>query len=138
MEWVTWEEVGIDRIGSAWLIRRYVDPTAEFSFVPRGAALPTGAEPFDIPGARLSHRHGHSTFHTMLDEYDLRDPILQRIARMVDEADTVQEVAIEPAAPGLDLICRGLRRTSPDDQNALKRGDLVYEALYAQLTTEPG
>jgi hypothetical protein len=138
MKWVTWEEVGIDRIGSAWLIRRYVDPAAEFFFFPQGAALPTGAEPFDVPGARLSHHHGHSTFHTILDEYDLRDPILRRIARMIDEADTVQEVTVEPAAPGLDLICRGIRRISPDDQTALERGALVYEALYAQLAAEPG
>ena len=58
---------------------------------------------------------------------------LQRIARMVDEADVVQEVALEPAAPGLDLICRGLRLTSPDDQVALERGALIYDALYAQL-----
>jgi hypothetical protein len=133
MKWVTWEEVGVDRIGSAWLIRRIVDPEAEFIFLPRDAAIPPDAEPFDIPGARFSHHRGHSTFHTILDEYDLHDPILRRLARIVDEADTVQEVPLEPAAPGLDLICRGIRRTSPDDQTALERGALVYEALYAQL-----
>jgi hypothetical protein len=137
MKWVTWEEVGIDRIGSAWLIRRFVDPDPEFRFVARGAPLPPGAEAFDVPGARLSHHRGHSTFHTLLDEYDLDDPILRRIARIVDEADTVQEVALEPAAPGLDLICRGIRRVGPDDQTALDRGALVYEALYAQLGVEP-
>jgi hypothetical protein len=136
VKWVTWEEVRIDRIGSAWLIRRFVDPAAEFTFVPRDAALPPAAEPFDIPGARLSHHRGHSTFHTLLDAYDLDDPVLRRIARIVDEADTVQEVSLEPAAPGLDLICRGIRRTSPDDQTALDRGALVYEALYAQLAAE--
>lgn len=137
MTWVTWEEVGIDRIGSAWLIRRFVDPDARFVFVPRGAPLPPEAEPFDVPGARLSHHRGHSTFHTLLEEYELDDPILRQIARIVDEADTVQDVALEPAAPGLDLICRGLRRISPDDQTALERGALVYDALYAQLGAEP-
>ena len=137
MKWVTWEDVGIDRIGSAWLIRRFVDPDAEFLFVARGAALPPEAEPFDVPGARLSHHHGHSTFHTLLDEHNLTDPALRRLARIVDEADTVQEVALEPAAPGLDLICRGIRRTSPDDQTALDRGALVYDALYAQIAAEP-
>ena len=70
-------------------------------------------------------------------EYALDDPILQRIAQMVDEADVTQEVMVEPAAPGLDLICRGLRLTSPDDQVAVKRGALVYEALYAQLAADP-
>jgi hypothetical protein len=136
MKWVTWEQVGIDRIGSAWLIRRFLDPNATFLFVPRGAPLPPDAEPFDVPGVRFTHHHGHSTFHTLLDAYDLHDPILRRIARIVDEADTVQEVALEPAAPGLDLICRGIRRTSPDDQTALERGALVYDALYAQLGAE--
>ena len=138
MKWVTWEDVGIDRIGSAWLIRRFVDAEAEFLFIPAGQSPPPDAEAFDIPVARLSHHHGHSTFHTILDAYDLRDPILRRLAQIVDEADTVQEVAVEPSAPGLDLICRGIRRISPDDQTALERGTLIYEALYAQLAAEPG
>ncbi len=136
MKWVTWEQVGIDRMGSAWLIRRYVDPDATFVFVPRDAHLPPDAEPFDVPGVRLSHHRGHSTFQTILEEYDLQDPILGRIARIVDEADTIQEALLEPAAAGLDLVCRGIRRTSPDDLSALERGALIYEAVYAQLSAE--
>jgi hypothetical protein len=137
MKWVTWENVGVDRMACAWLIRRSIDAKAEFVFVPAGqTALPAGAEPFDIPGVRLSHRRGHCTFHTLLEEYNLRDPILRHIARIVDEADVVQEVAVEPVAPGLDLLCRGLRQISPDDQVALERGALLYEALYAQLAGE--
>lgn len=137
MKWVTWEGVAVDRMACAWLIRRFIDHEAEFLFVPVGSRpLPEGAEPFDIPGVRLSHRRGHSTFHTMLREYDLADPVLARVARIVDEADVVQEVAIEPVAPGLDLLCRGLRQISPDDAVALERGVLVYEALYAQLALE--
>ena len=66
----------------------------------------------------------------------MKDPILQRIARVVDEADTVQDVTLEPAAPGLDLICRGIRLTSPDDQVALERGAMIYDALYAQFASE--
>ena len=138
MRWVTWEDVGIDRIGCAWLIRRFIDPQAEFEFIPHGETrLPAGPEPFDIPGVRLSHRRGHSTFHTILDEYGLDDPILRRIAQIVDEADTAQEVMLEPAAPGLDLICRGLRRTSPDDHVAFERGRLIYDALYAEIAADP-
>jgi hypothetical protein len=72
----------------------------------------------------------------VLREYDLTDPVLRRIARIVDEADVVQEVNVEPVAPGLDLICRGIRQISPDDQTAIERGALVYEALYAQLAQE--
>ncbi len=139
MRWVTWENVAVDRMACAWLIRRFLDKDAEFLFVPAGQhPLPAGAEPFDIPGVRLSHRRGHCTFHTMLEEYELKDPVLQRIARIVDEADTVQEVSLEPAAPGLDLLCRGLRRMSPDDQVALERGALLCDALYAQLAAESG
>src|SRR5262245_3031514 len=134
MKWVTWETVGVDRMACAWLIRRFIDPDGVFLFVAAGhSPLPSDTEPFDIPGVRLSHHRGHCTFHTMLRVYELNDPTLQRIARMVDEADVVQEVALEPVAPGLDLICRGLRRISPDDLVALERGALIYDALYAQL-----
>jgi hypothetical protein len=137
MKWVTWEQVGVDRMGCAWLIRRDIDPAAEFLFVPKGEQpLPEEAEPFDIPGTRLSHHGGHCSFFTILQAYHLDDPILQRIARMIDEVDTVQEVTLEAAAPGLDLLCRGLRRVSPDDQIALERGALLYDALYVQLASE--
>lgn len=138
MRWVTWENVGVDRIGCSWLIRRFVDRDAELLFVPAdSAALPRDAEPFDIPGVRLSHHHGHSSFHAIVQAYGLDDPVLARIARIVDEADTAQEVAVEPAAPGLDVICDGLRRISPDDRTAVERGALIYDALYAQLSADP-
>jgi hypothetical protein len=138
MKWVTWEHVGVDRIGCAWLIRRFIDPEAEFLFVGVGQQpLPQGAEPFDIPGTRLSHHEGQSSFHTIVRAHGLVDPILRRIAQMVDEADVTQEVMVEPAAPGLDLICRGIRLTSPDDRVAIERGSLIYDALYAQLESDP-
>ena len=134
MKWVTWQEVGVDRMACAWLIQRFIDKNAKFIFVPHGSKpLPNGAEPFDIPGTRLSHRRGHCSFHAIVREYKLQDPILEKIARIVDEADIIQEVMVEPVAPGLDLICRGIRLTSANDQVALERGALIYEALYAQL-----
>lgn len=137
MKWVTWENVGVDRMACAWLIRKQIDPKAKFLFVPVGSQpLPAGAVPFDIPGVRLSHHQGHCSFHALLREYKLHDLVLARIARIIDEADTVQEVHVEPAAPGLDLICEGIRLTSPDDAVALERGALVYDALYARLAAE--
>ena len=136
MKWVTWENVGVDRMACAWLIRRYIDPQAQFLFIPRDAELPDGAEPFDVPGVRLSHHRGHCSFYTMVREYKLDDPVLAKLARIIDEADTVQEVNVETAAPGLDLICSGLRRISSDDQTALDKGAVIYEALYAQLAAE--
>lgn len=137
MKWVTWENVGVDRMACAWLIRRWIDPKAEFVFIPAGTKpMPEGVEPFDIPGARYSHHRGHCTFYTFLKEHKLTDPILVRIARIVDEADVVQDVSVEPAATGLDLICRGLRRTSKNEMEALEKGYLVYEALYAELSVD--
>lgn len=137
MKWATWENVGVDRMACAWLIRKQIDPRAKFVFLPMGTLeIPSGVEAFDIPGARLSHHQGHCSFHAILREYQLNDPVLHRIARIVDEADTVQEVRVEPAAQGLDLICEGIRLTSPDDLAALERGALIYDALYARLARE--
>ena len=137
MKWITWENVGVDRMASAWLIRRFIDPDAEFLFVPPGhKPLPEGAEPFDIPGVRLSHRRGHCTFHTVLREYALTDPILHQMAGIIDEADITQEIMVEPVAPGLDMVCRGISLISSDDHVALEQGALIYEALYAQLASE--
>jgi len=137
MKWVTWENIGVDRMACTWLIRRWIDPQAEFSFIPRGEKPQSkDSEPFDIPGARYSHHGGYCTFYTFVKEHKLQDPILERIARMVDEADVVQEVKVEPAAVGLDLICRGLRQISKDDFEAMEHGRLIYEALYAQLTLD--
>lgn len=134
MKWVTWENVAVDRMACAWLIKRFIDAQAEFIFIPAGyKPLPEGAEPFDIPGVAYSHRRGRCTFSTLLREFDLKDPTLQRIAQIVDEADVIQEASLEPAASGLDLICRGLRRISAGDEQALERGALIYEALYAEL-----
>jgi hypothetical protein len=137
MKWVTWKNIGVDRMACAWLIRRWIDPKAEFSFIARGEKPePKQGEPFDIPGARYSHHGGHCTFYVFLKEHKLNDPVLTRIAQMVDEADVIQEVMVEPASTGLDLICRGLRQISKDDFEAMEHGRLIYEALYAQLSKD--
>lgn len=138
MKWVTWEGVGVDRIGCAWLIRRQIDPQAQFLFISRVAAPPDDAEAFDIPGVRFSHHQGHCSFHALLQHYQINDPVLHRIARIIDEADTVQSVQLEPAAAGLDLICEGLRLISASDEEAIQRGQLVYDALYARLANSSG
>ena len=134
MKWVTWTNIGVDRMACIWLIRRWIDADAEFSFLPLGEKpRPGQGEPFDIPGERYSHHGGHCTFYALLQDRQISDPILSRIAQIVDEADEIQEVTVEPAAIGLDLICRGLRQISKDDFEALEHGTLIYEALYAQL-----
>jgi hypothetical protein len=138
MKWITRQQVGIDRMASAWLITRFIDPVAAFAFIPDSSAAPDPGqgEPFDMPGVRLTHRHGHCTFHTMVEEFELDDPILHRIARIVDEADTIQEAPVEPAAIGVDWICRGLRLTCQDDAEALQHGYRVFESLYTYLQSE--
>ena len=134
MKWVTWENIGVDRMACIWLIRRWIDPKAEFIFVAaQNKALPSGYEPFDIPGTRFSHHDNHCTLHALLKAYEIKDPILEHIANIIDEADLVQEINVEPAAFGLDMICRGLRHISKDDFEAMERGSLIYDALYAQL-----
>ena len=134
MKWVTWKNIGVDRMACIWLIRRCINPKAEFIFIPAGEKSSSkDGEPFDIPGERYSHHGGHCTFYALLKENKINDPILTRIAQIVDEADEVQEVTLEPAAHGLDLICRGLRQISKDDFEALERGSLIYDALYEQL-----
>lgn len=100
--------------------------------------LPAGHEPFDIPGVRLTHKRGHCTFHTLLAEYKLNDPLLRRMANMIDEADVAQDVRVEPVAAGLDFLCLGLRRISANDHEAIEHGWTLYEALYAQLAAEAG
>jgi hypothetical protein len=137
MKWVTWQNVGVDRIGCSWLIRKVIDPKAEFVFIPEGSKkIAKGAEPFDIPGVRLSHHGGHCSFFAVVKEYKITDPILKRIARIIDEADTVQEALVEPAAAGLDLICTGIGLTSADDWEAITRGAVLFDALYAALVRE--
>src|SRR5690348_1756309 len=109
MKWVTWENIGVDRMACIWLIRRWIDPKAEFVFISYGSKpSPKDGEAFDIPGARYSHHGGHCTFYALLKENGLNDSTLNHIANIVDEADTVQEVNVESTAAGLDLICRGL------------------------------
>jgi hypothetical protein len=137
MKWVTWQNIGVDRMGCIWLINRWIDPKAEFSFIPMGAKTSIeDGEPFDIPGEKYSHHGGHCTFYTLVQANKLDDPILIRIAQIVDEADEIQEVLLEPVALGLDLICRGLRQISKDDFEAMERGRLIYEALYTQLKSD--
>lgn len=134
MKWITWEKVGVDRIACAWLIRKQIDPDAEFVFIRRGADFKAlEGIPFDIPGANLSHKRGRCTFTTLLKEYAISDKILDQIAAIVDGADSVNDLLPPPESPGLDLICRGLIKVLRDDLKALEVGGIVFDAIHAQL-----
>ena len=134
MKWVTWENVGIDRIACAWLIRKKIDPHAEFVFIKRGEDYKDlDAIPFDIPGANLSHKRGKCSFCTILKEYGIEDKVMDQICKIVNAADTLSHLLPPPEAPGLDLVCRGLTKVLHDDAKALEVGAVLFDAVYAQI-----
>jgi hypothetical protein len=115
MNWATRAGCHVDRAACAWLIRRFIDPDAEFVFVDDPDEVPDGATPFDMRGADLSHHGGDCTFETMLHRYALDDPVLWDLARIVHEADLADDRFDAPEAPGLDVVCRGLTMLRGDD-----------------------
>jgi hypothetical protein len=130
MRWATRAGVHIDRAACAWLIRRHVDPAAEFVFVTDPAEVPADATPFDMRGADLGHHGADCSFETILRRYDLTaDPALRRIAEIVHEADLDDERFDAPEAPGLDVILRGLSMTGDDDHTLAVSGP-VFDGLY--------
>ena len=135
MRWGTRSRVHVDRAASAWLIRRFVDPDAEFVFGDDPADLPPDARPFDVRGAVLSHRDADCTFETILADERLTDPALGRLARIVHEADLADDRYDAPEAPGLDRIIRGLSETLPD-ADVLVAARPIFDGLYALLQRE--
>lgn len=129
MIWATRAGIHVDRAACAWLVRRFIDPEARFVFVDDPAEVPAGATPFDMRGVELSHHAGDCSFETMLRHFDLDDPVLWDIARIVHEADLADERFEAPEAPGLDVICRGLSMVHSDDQ-VLAVGDAIFDGLY--------
>ena len=129
MRWATRQGCHVDRAACAWLLRRFVDPAAEFLFVEDPADVPDDATAFDIRGADLSHHDGDCSFETILRRYSLDDPVLWDLARLVHEADLADERYDEPGAPGLDTICRGLTLVLDDDQT-LEITAAVFDGLY--------
>jgi hypothetical protein len=131
--WVTRPRPHIDRIASAWLIRRFIDPQAEFVFAPP-AEFPEDAIPFDAPGAELSHQGEDCTFETLVKRARLRDRRLTRLAELVHEADLRDGKYPHEAARGIDVAIRALLAASPDDHQVLASGMTLFEGLY---TTTP-
>jgi hypothetical protein len=129
VRWATRAHCHVDRTACAWLIRRFVDPGAEFVFVDDPDEIPADATPLDIRGAELSHHGADCSFETFLKRYDLDDPVLHDVARIVHEADLGDERYDAPEAPGLDAIVRGLSLMH-DDDSLLAVTSSVYEALY--------
>jgi hypothetical protein len=128
--WVTRPRPHIDRVASAWLIKRFIDPEAEFIFAPP-AEFPKDAIPFDAPGVELSHQGEDCTFETLVKRTRLRDRRLVRLAEIVHEADLRDGKYPREEARGIDVAIRALLAASPDDHQVLAQGVSLCEGLYA-------
>jgi hypothetical protein len=129
MRWATRTGCHVDRAACAWLLRRFVDPAADFVFVDDPSDVPDGWIPFDMRGAELSHHGGDCTFETMLRHFGLDDPVLWDLARIVHEADLADERFDSAEAPGLDVVCRGLSMVREDGEVLAIAAD-VFDGLY--------
>ncbi len=136
MKWVTRERPKIDRVACPWLIARFIDKEPEFLFVPpgdvTGVARETGAIPYDVEGVELSHDGPLCSFDAFLAKYQLQDPSLAELARIVRGADT-DSLDTAPQCAGLLAVSLGLSRIFGDDHEQLQHGFVVYDALYAWL-----
>ena len=141
MKWITRSHIHVDRVACPWLILRFVDNQAEFLFVPAGqvktVAADTGAIPFDAPDVELGHHEGRCSFESIILKYELKDPALLRLAKIVHSADVAADIDKDPIARGLEAIAVGYGIRYPDDENNLLHQFEVYDALYAwcQLQT---
>jgi len=135
MKWVTRSHVHVDRVACPWLIKRFVDNEAEFLFVPasqvKKVASETGAIPFDAPEVELGHHEGRCSFESIILKYELKDPALQRLAKIVHSADVASDIDKDPIARGVEAIAVGFGLRHPDDEENLDYQFEMYDALYA-------
>jgi protein-tyrosine-phosphatase len=142
MKWITRERARVDRIACPWLITRFIDPKPEFLFVPAKEVLAASrrdnAIPYDIPDAELGHRGALCSFDAFIDRYELDDPALASLARIVRGADT-DDRQLTPESAGLYAAATGFQTTSRDDFDNMARQFPMYDALYAycRTRTEP-
>lgn len=134
MKWVTRERPKVDRIACPWLIKRFVDPDAEFLYVPGDQVMATaereGATPFDVPGVELGHHGDECSFDAIVRTYGLADPALAQLALIVRGADTDAK-DLTPESRGLEAVATGFHLAYQDDHEQLERELPVYDALYA-------
>jgi hypothetical protein len=145
MKWITRAHVHVDRVACPWLITRFVDSEAEFLFVPPNQVMAKAKEeeaiPFDCMGkAELDHHDGRCSFESIILKYELKDPALLRLARIVHAADVAPDIDKDPIARGLEAIAVGYSLRFPEDEENLAGQFEVYDALYAwcRLQTAKG
>ena len=137
MKWITREHVKVDRVACPWLIKKIVDPKAEFFFVPaervKDEAVRLDAIPFDIEGAEIGHHGKECSFEAILKKYNLtHDPALALLGRIVNGADTDNTLYHQPEGPGLQAIAEGFRHLGYKDDHEINSAEwIVYDALFA-------
>jgi hypothetical protein len=137
MKWITRERVKVDRVACPWLIKNFVDPQAEFFFVPADQVLEEArrlnATPFDVKAVELGHHGKECSFEAILTKYELtRDPALVLLGKIVNGADTDNTLWNQPEGPGLEAIAEGFRHLGFQDDHKLNSAEwIVYDALYA-------
>ncbi len=142
MKWITRKDIKVDRVACPWLIRRFVDPQAEFLFVEEKDLLEQakrqGAIPFDAPkidAIKLNHRGLRCTFEAIVEDYKVGDPVVSRLALIVRAADIKGQESVAVEGAGLRSIAQGFAALGLSDQHRLARQFPVYDALYAYVQT---
>jgi hypothetical protein len=140
MKWVTRSHVHVDRVACPWLITRFIDSDAEFLFVPKSevdrVAKEEEAIPFDAPGVELGHHEGRCSFESIILKYDLKEPGLLRLAKIVHAADVAEDIDSDQLARGLEALATGYSLRFPDDLENLEHQFEVYDALYVWCRLE--
>ena len=140
MKWVTRERPKADRIACPWLILRFIDPAAEFLYVPADEVLAVAeredALSYDAPGARYTHRDGLCSFEVLVEEYGIDDSAVRLLARIVHGADVAEDVHVTPQSAGLRAVAEGFSYFVADDHRQLELELPVYDALYAWCRRE--
>jgi hypothetical protein len=136
MKWVTRKNANVDRVACPWLIKRFVDPDAEFLYVAADQVMAmaesAGATPYDVKDVELGHVDGRCSFESILLKYDLQDPALNCLARIVHGADVSTDRDICPEAAGLYAIAHGFALVhGEDDHEKIRLESPMYDALYA-------
>lgn len=135
MKWVTRSHIHVDRVACPWLITRFIDSQAEFLYAPKSqiekVVAETGAIPYDAPGVELGHHEGRCSFESIILKYDLKDPALLRLAKIIHAADIAEDLDADPIARGLEAIATGYSLRFPNDLDNLAQQLAVYDALYA-------
>ena len=139
-KWVTRARPKTDRIACPWLIKHFIDPDAEFLYAPADEVLEVarreGAHSYDAPGAEYTHRDGLCSFEVLVEDYEIDDPALNLLARIVHGADVPDDRDATPQSRGLLAVAEGFHLLDLGDQRQLELSLPVYDALYAWCKAE--